>query len=456
MNKLHLFLLVFIINHGLVYGQNDFVNQSITLAFQQNLSLQQKVLQLQQSEVKLSGLRAKKLPTLNFQARYSRAFGGRTFDIPVGELLNPVFQNLNLLNQQFDPTGGIFPDYPMVNNEVLPFLREREQDTHVRLTLPILNPVLNQGKALQQQVVNMEAQNLALSKQELSYEVKKTYFNYLKIKGLQKVMENAAQLVEANLKTTKSLHQHHKVTLDNVYLAEAEVKSIAKELALITQKEATAKAYFNTLLNQPYTTPIPMATQLMMPIANMMSLEEALETAKENRAEMRKMDLAKSMTDQQLQAEKATYLPQLNLVGQYGIQGVNYGVGADDDYAIGSLVLSWTIFAGDKKHKLEATKINQTKIAQQKEMLQNKLELEVIDAFYALATAKENQALVEAQAESATKAYQLIHKKFEQGQANLIEITNARTKLTNAEEAITLATYDYWLQMIAFEKAIGK
>lgn len=456
MSKRHLFLLIFIINHGLVSGQNDFINQSINLAFQDNLTLQQEVLYLKKSELKLTELRAKQLPTLAFQARYSRAFGGRTFEIPVDDLLNPVYQNLNLLNQQFDPVGNSFPNYPMLGAEVLPFLREKEQDTHLRITLPILNPILNQGKALQTQQVEMAVQNVALAKQNLSYEVKEAYYNYLKINGLEKVLKNAQQLSEENLKTTKSLHQHHQVTVDNVYLAEADVKAIEKELAVITQKKQTAKAYFNTLLNQPYATPIPIAESILLPSLTQMTLVEALQQAKDNRLEIRKMDIAKSLTDERLQAEKVAYLPQLNLVGQYGIQGTAYRAEKEADYAIGSLVLSWTIFAGDKKHKLAAAKIDQTIIAQQKENLQNNIQLQVIDAFYGVETARKNQALVKAQAESATKAYQFIHKRFEQGQANLIEITNARTQVTNAEQAIILANYEYWLKTTAFEQAIGR
>jgi len=456
MSKRTLLVSLFIYSTNLLYGQNEFLQQSINTAQQYNLTLEQERLRLQKSELKLSELRAKKLPKLEFNARYSRAFGGRTFEIPVGDLLNPVYQNLTLLNQQFDPTGGVFPDYPILGDEVLSFLRNKEQDTHLRVTIPIFNPTLNQGKDLQKQQVEMAVRQVALSKQNLSYEVKEAYYNYLRINGLQEVFLNAQKLAQTNLKTTKSLEEHHKVTLDKVYLAEAEIKAIEKELATMTQKKQTAQAYFNTLLNQPYTTPIPVEIALIAPFLTTMTLENALQQAKENRLEIRKMDMAKSITDQQLQAKKAAYLPQLNLVGQYGIQGTAYRTEKEDDYAIGSLVLSWTIFAGDKKHQLASAKIDQIMMGKQKENLQNQIELQVIDAFYALETAKKNQVLVKAQADSATKGYQLIHKKFVQGQANLIEITNARTQVTNAEQAIILAEYEYWLKTIAFEQAIGK
>ena len=61
-----------------------------------------------------------------------------------------------------------------------------------------------------------------------------------------------------------------------------------------------------------------------------------------------------------------------------------------------------------------------------------------------------------AQVESALKGYQLVNKKYTQGQANLIEMTNARTQLTNAKQAVILAKYEYQLKMIGLERAVGK
>ena len=176
MNKKSILIFLLLYSASLLYGQNEFLQQAIATALQNNLTLQQAQLNLQKKELKLLELRAEKLPQLAFNARYSRASGGRTFEVPIGDLLNPVYQNLSLLNQQFDPTGGVFPDYPVLGNEVLSFLREKEQDTHLRVTIPLINPSLNQGKILQKQQIEMAAQEVALSEQNLSYEVKEAYY----------------------------------------------------------------------------------------------------------------------------------------------------------------------------------------------------------------------------------------------------------------------------------------
>lgn len=436
-------------------GQNNFLNQAIDLALKNNLTLREDALYIEKSQLKLAELRRQHLPNLTFQSRYSSAFGGRFFEVPGGDLLNPIFNNLNVINRQLDPSGNPDQIYPSIDNEKIPFLRETEHETYLQMMLPIFNPVLNQGKQLQQQQIKIAEQKLTLAQQELSGEVKTVYFNYLKINGLKAVLQNADNLVRENLKTAKSLYKFNQVTLDAVYLAEVEVKKVAKESAILRQKEQTTSAYFNSLLNRAIDTPIPQKNEMPIPLLNNLSLEESLQKASEQRLDFSRIEIAQSMADQQVKAQKAAYQPHLNFVGQYGVQGTDYRSDDTGDYAVGSLVLSWNIFAGTKKPKVEQAKLDQAILANQKENLRNKIRLEVVTAFYALEAMKENRLLAIAQKESAAKAYQLIQKKFEQGQANLAEITNARTQLTNAEQEIILVEYDYWIKVFALEKAIG-
>lgn len=456
MSKLTTILVVlFISTNNFSYAQSDFLNQAISLALENNATLRQTILELQKSELKLTELRAQKLPTLNFKTRYSLAHGGRTLNVPVGDLLNPVFQNLNLLNGQFDSSGGLFPDYQMLDDAVLSFLRQKEQDTQLMMTLPILNPKLNQAKELQRQRIKMNMEEVALSKEQLSYEVKNAYFNYLKIDQLEQVLRNAEKLIQENLRITDSIEESHQMIFEDIYLMERAIKTVEKKLALVEQKKIIAGAYYNNLLNQSYATPISAVANREIPFLNTLSLDEAIQLAKENRLEIRKMDAANSFANQELQAEKAAYLPQLNLIGKYGVQATSYAFNKKDDYAIGSLVLSWTIFSGNKKHKIANAKINQTIAVQQKESLLNKIELQVIDAFYALKIARKDQSLAATKVENATENYQLIHRKFKQGQTYLTEIIEAWRQLTNAEKEMTLAIYDVWQKALEFEQAIG-
>ena len=71
----------------------------------------------------LDRARARYLPSLDFQARYTRADGGRTIEFPLGDLLNPVYAALDaqlvaqgrppqfprVANQEFNFVAGSYP-----------------------------------------------------------------------------------------------------------------------------------------------------------------------------------------------------------------------------------------------------------------------------------------------------------------------------------------------------------
>jgi outer membrane protein TolC len=209
-------------------------------------------------------------------------------------------------------------------------------------------------------------------------------------------------------------------------------------------------------LNQPITTEIQFSETEVPINQNTLSLEEAITLARNNRLEFNQMDIASSMADQKIKMEKADKLPQLNFVGDYGFQGENYSFGSEDDYAMASVILSWNILEASHGPKVEQAKIDKELLIFQKEALRNKIELEVLDAFYDAETALKNIDLAKTKKESATKAYRVINKKFKQGRANLLEINNALTQLTDADQEIIISQFNYQVKFLAFEKAIGK
>ena len=103
-----------------------------------NLSLQAQTLEVERASAALDEARARYFPDIGLAARYSKSDGGRTIDIPLGTMLNPVYQTLNeMLIAQGQP-----PRFPALQNETIAFLRETEQDTRLTLRMPIIAPAI--------------------------------------------------------------------------------------------------------------------------------------------------------------------------------------------------------------------------------------------------------------------------------------------------------------------------
>ena len=452
MRPLILFLTLF--SYATLMGQSQ-IDQYIDQALGSNIVLQEKNLSYEKSMAALKEAKAMFLPTLSFEARYSVARGGRAFVFPIGDLMNPVYDNLNLVNslgRSANPDYPVIPEYPQIENEEVNFLREREQETKLRVIWPVFNSAILQNNKIQQSLVEAEKMNVNIYQRELVKEVKVAYFNYAKaVQGVQ-LFENTLELVEENLRTTESLERNHKVTKDAVFSAQAEVKSIEQQLAEAQRNEKVAKAYFNFLLNRDYNEAIELETSYTDQLAAI-SVDEARKLALNKREEFNQLNYYLSASDNTIQLNKGNMLPQVNLVGDYGIQGTEYSFTSEDDFAMGSVILSWNILDFSNKSKVQQAKIAKMEVAKKKENAQQQIGLQVVSAFYDVEAATKSIDFAKAELDAAKSAFRLMQKRYAQGQANLVEFKNARTQLTNAEQKLIIARFDYEVKLAELERA---
>ena len=59
------------------------------------------------------------------------------------------------------------------------------------------------------------------------------------------------------------------------------------------------------------------------------------------------------------------------------------------------------------------------------------------------------------QLESSKKAFKIINRKYAEGQSSLIEYIDARTNMTNTEENLIIANYDYLIKYSEYERVTG-
>ena len=452
----NIILLLFIATSS--FAQQSVLEQYVQEALQSNIALQQKELSYKKSLAALKEAKGLFYPNVSIQARFSAAQGGRAFELPIGDLMNPVYQNLNVINQLGQATSPDYPtiaDYPQIENQQINFLRTTEQETMVRVAMPVFNSAILYNHRIQQNLAEAEKISVAVYKKELVKEVKTAYFNYAKaVQGVQ-LFENTIQLVEENLRTTESLHRNHKVTIDQVYGVKAELKSVEQQLAEAQKNQQVAQAYFNFLLNRDYQNAIELLQETDLQ-QSIIAIDQAREQAFQQRDEFQQLNYFIAAADQKVALNKGNFLPNLNLAVDYGIQGINYAIDQDSDFAMGSLVMNWNIFDWTTKAKIEQAQIDKAELFKRKEETKQQIGLQVVSTFYELDAAAKNIELAKAEVEATQKAYKLVQKKYSQGQANLVEWMNARTQMTNAKQKQIITTYDYQIRLANFERSIGQ
>src|SRR6188768_2911883 len=175
----------------------DYVSEGL----RSNLALRTEGLEVEKAAAALSEARSQFFPDLSLEARYTRAEGGREIEIPIGGALNPVYSTLNdMLVAQ-----GRSSQFPQIEDQAIPFLREREQDTRLVLRQPLFAPAI--AAAVRAQRALLDASNfrrMAIAR-TLRRDITIAYVDWLKASSSTQIVAASEALLRENLRVNQSL-----------------------------------------------------------------------------------------------------------------------------------------------------------------------------------------------------------------------------------------------------------
>lgn len=429
-----------------VIAQNPILEKYIREGLQSNQSLKQRQLDYAGQLSALKEAQGLFFPGVSLNARYTIAEGGRQIEFPVGDLMNPVYSTLNMLT-----ASNLFPQ---IENQTFAFYRPKEHETKVSLVQPIFNNELIQNYRIKQNHAEIAKIGVERYERELIKEITKAYYGYLKAYNLVELADTSLSLVRENLRVSQRLFDNDKVTKDAVYRSESEMSRVEVQQAQAINLRQASAAYFNFLLNRDLDSPIEMASEEPVPPA--VTLDDASVMAIQKRDELRQIEQYQQMNQHVTKLYRGSNYPGLFGVVDYGFQGEKYSFTQDDDFLLASLVMKWNLFQGNANHqKVQQSKIEGEKLGQLYSETEQQIKLEVINHYYALQAAYESVQSAGKQTQSAIKAYELIDRKYSEGQSSLLELIDARTSLTSAVANLIISESEYFISLADFEYAMG-
>ena len=427
-------------------AQNPLLDAYIREGLESNQGLKLKQLDYTRDLAALKEAQGMFLPDISLSARYTGARGGRIIDFPVGDLLNPVYSTLNMLTAS--------EMFPQIENESFPFYRPTEQETKVSLVQPIFSTDLIQNYQIRKQAAELTRIDVERYKRELVKEITKAYYGYKKASNLLTLADTSLYLVQENLRVSRRLFENDKVTVDAVYRSESELSKVEVQRAQAKNMVEASRAYFNFLLNRSLATPIELMDE--SPVPPLISLDEATVQALENRDELQQIETYIKLNEHVTALHRGSNIPGLFGVVDYGFQGEQYQFTPEDDFLLASLVMRWNLFQGSVNHqKVQQSRIEGEKLDELYQETMQQIRLELIDHYYGLQAAYESVESSAKQTSSALKAYQLINRKYTEGQSSLLELIDARTSLTGAVANAIVARSEYYSRLADFECAMG-
>jgi outer membrane protein TolC len=426
------------------FGQSGIVNQYVKEALENNLALKQKYSIYEKSIYEKKEAQALFYPNISLNARYTVAEGGRTIDFPVGDLLNPVYQTLNVLTES--------DNFPVISNQQFFFYRPTEQETKIELLQPIFNPQIYFNSRIQSALSRVRKADLDTYKRFLISEIQKAYYDYLKTVEILELYDQTRSLLEENIRVNEKLFENDKITIDIVYRSRAELSNHEQRVAEAQKYHRTTAAYFNFLMNRTLDTEILVDSVIQTDIS-VPGLQDLIANAISGREELQALENYEEVTNLKEKLNQSNKLPTIVGSVDYGIQGLDYQLSPDDDFFLASLILQWDLFAGmQNQARIQQSRIDREIINYQWNEAQQQIALEVIEKYFDLQAYFERIKANRTELMALRKAFQIIQKKYSEGQANLLEFIDARTSMTQAEQNLILARYDHLIRYVMLER----
>jgi outer membrane protein TolC len=422
----------------------------VRIGLENNLALKQKEIGYKKSLEALKEARGLFFPNLSINARFSVSEGGRTIDLPIGDLLNPVYSTLNQIIRE--------NKFPTIDNLSFMFLRPEEQETKIRMVQQVFNSDVYYNSQIKKELTVSEQVTVDQYRQELVAEIRKAYYQTAMADGIVNMLNETRKLLEENVRVNQKLVDNGKITIDNLYRAQTEMSKFDQKMQVAVKNKEIASAYFNFLLNRSLTEPIVLLAPEILPLITL-DTDVYKESAMTNREELKKLDVYDHITGLQVKMNQSGALPNLMIVADYGIQGEKYKINKDADFAQASALLTWDLFAGfQNRARIRQAKLQKEMLSRQTEEVSKQIELQVINALNEIKTAQAGIESATSQVKTAREGFRLVKRRYEEGQANLIEFIDARTTLTQAEENLIISKFTYLSDYAEFEKvcAINK
>jgi outer membrane protein len=388
-----------------------------------NLALRRQHFDLEKAQLDLQRAKTLFFPQADFTSQYTLANGGRKQDIPIGDLLNNVYSTLNELTSS--------NKFPQVPNQSIAFLPNNFHDTKLEVSVPVINQGIRYNQQIKAEMINTQQAATDVYRRELVKTIKQAYYRYLQADRSVAIYNNALSLVQENLRVSEKMVNNNVATKETVLRAKAQVSQVQASLIEAGNNRKNAAAYFNFLLNEPLETTVVVDSSLS---GQYKAPEPATAETPTGREELAQLKSTQKILATNLKLNRSYLIPTLNAFYNIGFQGFGLKFNGDQFYQLGGLQLRWNLFrANDNKYKIQQSQLDLEALSNQYKEVEQQLSLQVRTAYNDYYSSLQSLQAIQDEVQSAQETYRFTERRFREGAALQLELTDARTQLTNAQ-----------------------
>ncbi|MDI6741270.1 MAG: TolC family protein [Smithella sp.] len=295
--------------------------------------------------------------------------------------------------------------------------------------------------------------------QDVVQDVKIAYFNILKAQRISDVAQQSVEMLKAHRDVADNYFNVGMIPKNDLLRAEVELAN--GKQALIRTKNAVqlAESRFNTILKREILTPVEIVDVLNYEPFDK-SFEECLNIARQTRPELKISSLQSQQAGKMVRAAQSEFFPYVSLVGNYTRFGDDPSVSGSDYKDMESwqvmAVASWNFWEwGKTKFRVDASRARENMAMEASRELNDRVALEIKNAFLMLQEAESQIAVSQKLIEQAEENFRISEERYKESVATSTEVLEAQTLLTKAKSEYANALGDFNINYARLQRAMG-
>ncbi|MEM1172594.1 MAG: TolC family protein, partial [Cyanobacteria bacterium P01_H01_bin.35] len=422
------------------------LEQAIDLARRNNPEIQVSQLEVERSKAALREAKADLWPSLTFDSTIQRT------ESASGDLQAQAQQRVA------EVTGADqFIDTDIQNFPTTTFNNSFQFDYDLGL-----------GKARSSRIgvarEQMRLQELELERvsEELRLNVSDDYYNLQQADGRVRIGEAAVRNARKSLEDAEALERAGVGTRFDVLQAQVTLSNEQQNLTNALRDQRSARRRLAERLSANESINLTAADPIEPVGSWLLSLDETIIAAFQNRAELEQQLVQRDLSDEQRKLALSAVRPNLNFFATYDVLALtteNQSWRAARGWADGSTIglrFRWNFFDGGQARAAARQSIIDGKIAETRfEQVRNQIRREVEEAFFGLEASFENISTAELGVEQAKEALRLARLRFQAGVGTQLEVIQQETDLTRAEDNLLTAIIDYNRSLSELQRSVS-
>lgn len=299
-----------------------------------------------------------------------------------------------------------------------------------------------------------EDARLSQTRQEIIYRVIEAYYGLVIAGENMEVVERAVKTAETHLDIIENRYKNGLTVKSDALRAKVHIASLVQELAIAESSMYVARASLNMVMGNKTDTVIAPVTMLSEQTISDRPLNQWISSIHKHRPELIQTALEEKMAEAELKKSRAQNLPSFSLNGSYEIDSERLD-STPDNYTIGATV-SMNLFSGFRfSAKTEEARLRTRQIRHFKEDLENRIGLEVRQAFYDVISAQKRIAAAKTAIEQATEAMRIVSNRYESGILPVVSLLDAEDSVFEATNNYNRALYETTIATARLNKASG-